>query len=188
MAVHLGNLEYECLKCRRVYSLVQQRSNGFCSECNSLLYPRRQPNCWVFQFSQEKYRWFDWILDHPEDEERWVVSRYTKNILAGDKVAVWSSGNKSGVYALSEILTNPEKKPLTKEQENYWIDKSEAQKFGYRYSVALKYLRIFVENPVLSEKCTINPDLKYMSVLIQPQGTNFTLTRHQWNTLLDLTE
>ena len=101
-------------------------------------------------------------------------------------MAIWASGEKAGIYAIGEIVTNPRKCPLNPEQEKYWINKEDIYKFEEKASVTVKYSRVIIDRPILEIECRRDSTLSDMAVLKQAQGTNFSLTRKQWNRFIEL--
>lgn len=181
----MGSAEFKCRKCGNIVSFEQYKLDQFCPYCGTFLSPRCQLKYWVFQFNPTIYRWFDRMKENKETEQ-WLTSQYAKDIHEGDKVAIWASGEKAGVYAIGEIITNPRKSPLTTEQEKYWTNKEDIYKFREKYSVTIKYLKVIIDKPLLEYKCNNDPALSDMAVLKQPQGTNFPLTKKHWNRILEL--
>jgi len=119
-----------------------------------------------------------------------LASQHAGYIHQGDKVAIWASGEKAGIYAIGEIVTNPEEKPLNMEQERYWTKKAEIDTYKFRdkSSVTVKYLKVIIDRPLLEDECRKDPLLSDMQVLKNPQGTNFPLTKRQWNRISELTD
>jgi len=117
-----------------------------------------------------------------------LASQHAGYIHQGDKVAIWASGEKAGIYAIGEIVTNPEEKPLNMEQERYWTKKAEIDTYKFRdkSSVTVKYLKVIIDRPLLEDECRKDPLLSDMQVLKNPQGTNFPLTKRQWNRISEL--
>lgn len=177
--------KFECRKCGKVVSFEQYKLDRFCPHCGTFLRPRRQPKYWVFQFNPTIYGWFDWIKENRETEQ-WLTSQHARDIRERDKVAIWASGDKAGVYAIGEIVANPRKRPLNPEQEKYWTKKTDVYKFREKNSAIIKYLKVFIDIPLLEDKCRRDPILSAMEILKQPQGTNFPLTKKQWNRILEL--
>jgi len=176
--------EFKCRKCGKVVSYEQYVLDRFCPDCGTLL-PSRQVKRWVFQFNPAVYGWFDRIKENRETEQ-WLTSQHARDIREGDKVAIWASGEKAGVYAIGEIITSPAERTLNTEQERYWTDKEDVFKFRENYSVIVKYLKVVIDRPILEDECSKDPILLDMAVLRQPQGTNFPLTKIQWNRILEL--
>jgi len=185
LGASLGDAEFECRKCGKVVSFEQYKLDRFCPDCGTFLRPRRQPTYWVFQFNPAIYGWFDWIKENRETEQ-WLTSQHAEYIHKGDMVAIWASGERAGVYAIGEIVTNPRKKSLNPEQEKYWTKKADIYKFQEKNSVIIKYLRVIIDRPLLEDECRKDPILSAMQVLKNPQGTNFPLIKKQWNRILEL--
>ena len=178
------NAEFKCRKCGKVVSFEQYALDRFCPDCGTLL-PSRQLKQWVFQFNPAIYGWFGRIKENRETEQ-WLTSQHARDIREGDKVVIWASGEKAGLYAIGEIITNPGKRPLNTEQEKYWTNKEDVSKFRTNYSVIIKYLKVIIDKPLLEDECSKDAVLSDMAVLKQPQGTNFPLTKKQWNRILEL--
>jgi predicted nucleic acid-binding Zn-ribbon protein len=177
--------ESECRKCGKMVSYEQYKLDKFCPDCGTFLHRPRQPKRWIFQFNPAIYRWFDWIKANRETEQ-WLTSQHARDIHKRDKVAIWASGDKAGIYAIGEIEANPSKRPLNLGQEKYWTGKADVYKFREKNSVTIKYMKVIIDRPLLEDKCSKDPILSAMEILKQPQGTNFQLTREQWNRILEL--
>jgi predicted RNA-binding protein with PUA-like domain len=182
----MARLEFECRKCGKVTPAEQYKISRFCFSCGTLLNIRPQPKYWLFQFNPSIYNWFERIKEAKEPEQ-WLVSQHVKLISKGDFVAIWSSGQKAGIYALGTILTNPAKNPLTPSQEKYFLNKCDTGKFQERSSAYVEYFKIYLEKPLLQEECNKDCILSGMQVIKNPQGTNFRLTDAQWDRILELT-
>ncbi len=125
-------------------------------------------------------------MKEKRETEQWLTSRHIGDIHEGDKVAIWASGEKAGIYAVGEIITNPRKSPLNPEQEKYWTNKEDARRFGENYSVTVKYSKVITNRPLLENLCHTDPILSDMVVLKAVQGTNFSLTKMHWNRIMEL--
>lgn len=101
-------------------------------------------------------------------------------------VAIWASGQKAGIYAIGQIITNPRKKSLNLYQEKYWSEKSDIYKFQEKSSVIVKYLKVASDRPLLQDECSRDSVLSAMQVFMNPQGTNFRLTKEQWSKILEM--
>jgi len=120
------------------------------------------------------------------ETEQWLTSQHARYIHEGDMVAIWASGEKAGVYAIGEVTTKYRQKSLAPEQEKYWSKKADIYKFQEKNSVVVKYLKVVIGRPLLEGECSKDPILSAMQVLKNPQGTNFPLTKKQWNRILEL--
>lgn len=181
------NAQCECRKCGKVVSYKQYKSDRFCPDCGTLLPAPRQPKCWVFQFNPAIYRWFDRKKENGESEQ-WLTSQHARAIHKRDKVAIWSSGDQAGIYALGEVESDPSKRPLSPEQEKYYIEKADVHKFLEKKSVTISYLKVIIDRPLLEDTCRRDSVLSTMEIFKHPQGTNFPLTREQWNRISELIE
>jgi hypothetical protein len=177
------NAEFECRRCGNIASAKQYETSRFCPNCGTFLTPKPQPKHWLFQFNPSIYNWFDRIKETKQPEQ-WLVSQHFNLIKKGDLAAIWSSGQKAGIYALGQIITNPKKEPLNPAQQKYFLNKNDIHKFQEKPSVYLEYLNLYIKKPLLQEKCSQDTTLSDMQVLISPQGTNFRLTPKQWTRIL----
>jgi hypothetical protein len=183
----LAKVEFECRKCGKTETADQYKISRFCLDCATLLTLRPQPKHWLFQFSPSLYLWFERITDTREPEQ-WLISQHSKLIRSGDLVAIWSSGQKAGIYALGRIMTNPKRNSLNPSQEKYFLNKDDANKFNEKHSAWVEYSKLCLEKPLLQEECRQDRALLGLQVFMNPQGTNFRLTTEQWNRILELTD
>ena len=178
-------VEFECRKCKKIASLEQYKNRRFCLKCGTLLNIRLLPKHWLFQFNPSMYKWFERIKESRAPEQ-WLVCQYSKLIRKNDLVAIWSSGQKAGVYALGQIMTNPAKSPLNPDQKNFFVNINGISKFQEKFSAYVEYSEVFLEKPLLQEKCRQDKVLLDMQVFMTPRGTNFRLTSEQWNRIEEL--
>ncbi len=143
------------------------------------------PKFWLFQFNPSVYRWFDWMKENKETEQ-WLVSRYGNVVFKGDKVAIWATGSKAGIYAIGEVVENPSEKPLDREQEKYLTKALYFDKFLREKSIVVKYSKVKMDEPVLEKDCKRDPTLSTLENLRQPRGTNFSITKEQWDRITEL--
>lgn len=181
----VSDADFGCRKCGKTVTLEQFKSSRFCPNCGTMLRPLR---CWIFQFNPAVYLWHDWIKENGESKyEQWLVSQHAREIHKGDRVAIWASGERAGIYALGEILEEPRIKPLSLEQQKYWIKKEDIKKFEEKKSTMVRYLKSIIDNPLLEEACRKDNLLKNMEILKHPQGTNFYLDKEHWKRIVNLT-
>jgi hypothetical protein len=173
--------EFGCRKCGKAVLSKQYESSRFCPDCGTLLHPLKY---WIFQFNPAVYRWHEWIKENCEMEQ-WLTNQHSKEIRKGDRVIIWASGEKAGIYAIGEVLENPSKRTLNPKQEKYWTKKEDIQKFEEKNSVIIRYLKM-IDNPIPEDVCRKDPILKNMEILKQPQGTNFPLRKEQWKRILKI--
>jgi hypothetical protein len=181
--VNLRELQLECQKCKTI--IAQKNQVMFCPKCGTRLTARSLPKYWVFQFNPSIYRWSDRIATANEPEQ-WLVSHHFSRISINDLVAIWRSGDKSGIYAIGEVISSPEIKSLNPAQEQFFTNKYAIMKFSNTPSVNVRYLKVRLDKPILQKDCEADKILLEMQILLNPQGTNFRLTPAQGERIEEL--
>ena len=134
------------------------------------------PNYWVFQGNPKIFDFETALQDKILTD--WTVSAHKDKIKVGDKVILWITGNKSGCYALAEVTSKPYEKTSSPD-DHLWKgeDKSELK-------ADIKITDNLVENPILK---SVIESLEELSELkVGNQGTNFSATEEEYQTILDL--
>ena len=182
------NHTYFCNRCGQVYSYAEYLENRFCNKCGTFLQKRTRPRetkYWLFQANPETFRIFNWWKDHPDEETiTWSIRQYADELRKGDRGIIWLSGDKSGIYALVDVVTNPSWIAHTEEEKSYWSIKTELYKISRRS--VLKYLLKLFENPISRNFCLEDEVLSGLTILKQAQGTVFRITREQWERIHSL--
>ena len=140
---------------------------------------------WLFQANPKWYRLID-KLKHGSGKETWRVMRFKKEIKKGDIVVFWMAGENAGIYAVGEVLTDP-KEMLADEETNKFSTPEYLKEFPIISKpctrVWVKFNKILVDNPILKENIRSDKALRNLSVIKQPQGTNFRITEEQWEAI-----
>jgi 5-methylcytosine-specific restriction enzyme A len=136
---------------------------------------------WLFQANPRRYDIFNALRDDAIKESTWTVTRYQREISSGDIGILWVSGKNSGIYAIFDIISNPQSIIDDEVSRKYWVDKNEADtpKLRIKYRYRLKLLK-----PLLKSEVQKIDGLKDLQVLKQPQGTNFTVTNDEWQLIM----
>ena len=135
-------------------------------------------NVWLFQANPQRYDIMNALADEEIGEyTHWLVNQHKKEISKGDIGIVWLSGKEAGIYAITEIVTNPIMTTEPDAERKYWTDA--ADKEGERLRVKMKILKTMLNAPLLKETLKSN-GLNNLSVLRQTRGTNFRLTAEEW--------
>lgn len=137
---------------------------------------RKKVNYWIFQGNSTVFD-FETAL-RKDILTAWTVSAHRDKIKVGDKVILWITGNQSGCYALAEVVLEPkEKKPSL--DDHLWSseDKNELK-------ADIKITHNLVDTPILKQKVDFLEQLKDLKV--GNQGTNFSATEEEFETLLSL--
>ncbi|WP_051304274.1 EVE domain-containing protein [Calidithermus chliarophilus] len=113
-----------------------------------------------------------------EAREWWGCLQHTGRIRAGDRVLIWISGPRAGIYAVGELETGPSLRPDSPVGLRYWTDPVDGM--SRRPRALVRYDRVLLDDPLLREYLRCDPDLWGLSVLRQPRGTNFPVTEREW--------
>lgn len=139
---------------------------------------------WIFQANPNLYDIHTSL--NVEAEEFWNCKQHHAKIKMGDRVLIWISGKKSGVYALGTVTTDPVVRPDSVRGRSYWTDPNDGLKVHLR--VKVKYEKVIVEKPLYRDFLQCDPDLWNLSIFAQPRGTNFPVREHEWQALEDWLE
>jgi hypothetical protein len=140
---------------------------------------------WIFQGDPNRYD----ILNALADEKvitgfHWKVSRYKDKIAKGHIGLIWISGKEAGIYAISEIISDPDFYTENEIERKYWIDSTDEE--GSVFRVKMKIIKNLINNPLTRETIKNTGGLQNLSILKQPRGTNFSLTPDEWIILKQL--
>lgn len=139
-------------------------------------------NYWVFQ-ANPKYYDTESALK-ADVLKTWRVSQFKKEIKADDKVILWITGNKAGIYALAKVCSDVHKINDTREELEFYVDKTNLDEDKEVDGVELDLEYNLVSSPILKDKILAHPDLKSLKQGIQ--GTNFKATEKEYNAILKL--
>jgi hypothetical protein len=140
---------------------------------------------WIFQANPLLYRIADSL--QAEREEKWNLRQHYRAVRPSDRVLIWISGKRAGIYALGSVKTSPTIEADSLKGIGYWNDKRQ----GYRpiARVWVRYERVLLDRPLFRDFLLCDPDLWNLTILRNPRGTNFAVTEDQWlaiKTWLDL--
>ena len=108
----------------------------------------------------------------------WTVSAHKDKIKVGDKIILWITGTKSGCYALAEVTSEPHQKTSSPD-DHLWKEEDKSE-----LKVDIKITNNLVKNPILK---SVIESLEELSELkVGHQGTNFSATEDEYQTILDL--
>jgi len=143
---------------------------------------------WLFQANPKYYRFMD-KLKSGNDSDTWRVRRFKSQIKKGDTLFFWLSGEEAGIYAMGTVESNPVLMHADKETVQFTTP-AYRKKWSFSTDkcmrIWLKYEQKFVNKPILKEDLINNNILKNLSVIKSPQGTNFRVTKEQWEELKNI--
>ncbi|MCT7953084.1 EVE domain-containing protein [Ancylothrix sp. C2] len=135
---------------------------------------------WLFQANPKYYRLGDAIRD--SEQMPWLVTRYVNEMTVGDGVLIWQAGEKAGIYATAEIIEQP--KMVDKQPDiDYWLDKS---RLGSKPQATIRFTKKLLDAPLLRENLKQDPILKSLSVIRQPNATNYKVTPQEWQQIHEI--
>ncbi len=141
--------------------------------------PEKERPTWIFQANPAKYRIADSL--RAEKEEYWNLRQHARKVAPGDRVLIWFSGKRAGIYALGTVRSAPADTSDSPTGQAYWNDKKAGERVIPRAWV--RYDRVLVDRPLLKDFIACDPDLWNLAILRQSQGTNFTVTEEEWQAL-----
>ena len=142
---------------------------------------------WIFQANPQEYD----ILSMLDDKEVikefcWRVKQYRDNIHNGQIGLIWLSGKEAGIYAITEIVSNPDYFEETDAEKKYWLLDRTGEK-GKLLRVKMKLIRNLTNNPILRETLKNRNELQNLSILKQAFGKNpFKVNIDEWELIKEL--
>lgn len=139
---------------------------------------------WIFQANPERYDILNAMADESLDEDVWLVNQNKDLIKKGDIMLIWMSGKEGGIYAVTDIMSNPEYMYDSTESSKYWLSEEDQnkKKLRVKYKCKLK----LINNPILKEELKNIPELKNLAIFRQPQGTNFPVSPKESDVIFNL--
>lgn len=134
---------------------------------------------WIFQANPKRYRIEESL--RVESDELWNLNQHAQKVRAGDRVLVWMSGPRAGIYAVGSIISDPAETPDTPIGQGYWTNERDG--VHPRPRVLVAYERVLIDRPLLKCYLECDPSLDDLQVLRQPRGTNFPVTEEEWDAL-----
>ena len=137
---------------------------------------------WIFQANPNRYDILNALSDERIGNEiHWLVNQHKTEISKGHIGLIWLSGRESGIYAVTEIISNPQlmKEPIT--EEKYWVDA--VDKDSEKLRVKMRIIKNMVNNPVSRDTIKETTGLEMMSIFRYSQRTNFPVSTDEWNLL-----
>lgn len=137
------------------------------------------PNYWIFQANPKVYD----VVAALEAKalKSWTVTAHKDKIKQGDKVILWITGEKSGCYALCEVVSAVENRQDDEIEQQFYTDSSKNESHD---RVALKIDYNLSGQPVLKD--ALFPLPEFSDFKGGNQGTNYTATKEQYQKILEL--
>jgi predicted RNA-binding protein with PUA-like domain len=138
---------------------------------------------WIFQAVPTRYDLLGALADKSLTEDVWMVKQYVNEIRSGHIGLLWMAGKKAGIYALVDVISDPQMLRESEQSAKYWLDDFDRGQLRLRVKILRKSV---LTNPILKDELKHIPELKNMEIFRQPQGTNKRVTNEEWNHILPL--
>lgn len=136
-------------------------------------------NYWIFQGNPNIYNVVAALNDNMLTT--WNVKAHEDKIKIGDKLILWVTGKDQGCYALGEIVSDVFDGLVEEDQVKYYAQQN---KNAFSKQVKIKITKNLSNNPIKREVIQNINELKEMKV--GNQGTNFSATEEEYETMLSL--
>jgi hypothetical protein len=140
---------------------------------------------WIFQANPSRYDLLNSFSDDSIGNEiHWQVNQYKGKIRKGNIGLIWMSGKEAGIYAITEITSDPEYIIEPPNEDKYWLDSGNRGKEKLRVKMLIKTK--LINNPIFRYQLRETKGLENLSILKFTQGTNFPVTATEWKIISDL--
>jgi hypothetical protein len=136
---------------------------------------------WTLASNPDHYRVVEAVRDLDED---WWTTRGA-DIHAGDRAAIWKykgSGNRRGILAFGEVLTDPEVRGPSDEELKYWVEPDD---LAAENRVRVRYV-LKPPEPLWLDLAPPDSVIRRLPVSRAQGGTAHHLTPDQWDELVAL--
>ncbi len=132
---------------------------------------------WLFQANPQ----YSCIAAAIASRERiyWLVSRYHREIVPGDRVALWIAGRRAGIYAFGRVVEPPQ---FYDEPPDLEIWTAPVRARARCYAPVQVDCRLLAQ-PLLKIDLQREPLLQALAVIRAPRSTNFRVTAAEWQRL-----
>lgn len=137
-------------------------------------------NYWILQSNPKYFRILDWLRDFNWLGDKtlidcWAISLFKREVNSEDIVFIWKSKAKSdirGIYAKGKVEPLPDKFPLADREVHYFIGekgKAEKERLDSLPLIAVRYTKLYLDKPLLSDAIEKKPELHGLSILGNPR-------------------
>jgi predicted RNA-binding protein with PUA-like domain len=126
---------------------------------------------WIFQANPDVYDLARAVKKLKIDT--FLANQHANEIKTGDRVYLWQSGKQSGIVGLAEVIEEPRPRMPQAESLPYVLDQSKIG--GEKMRAQLRLLGP-VDPPISREGLLSLPQFSKLSILTQPNATNFRVT------------
>lgn len=116
----------------------------------------------------------------------WKIAAHKDSIKFGDRIILWQTGDRAGCYALAKIVSEVGLLMEEPEELQYYLSSSDREIESDNVRVKIKVVKNLADNPVLWKDIKDNPI--FSNFKAGNQGTNFSATEEEYNSLLKIIE
>jgi len=138
-------------------------------------------NYWIFQSNPKYYDIVGALKEYQSMD--FTVSRYKDEIKPEDTVFIWASGKDAGIYAIAEVTSLPYTLGYTPAPDPF--DREDRNENEDTLKADIEVLNVLT-TPLLKKQIVTYSDLRDLSIITAPQGTNFRVSKSQGDLLMDL--
>ncbi len=142
----------------------------------------KNANYWIFQGNPRIYDITSALQNG--HLRSWKVAAHKDKISPGDKVVLWQTGDNAGCYALAEVISDVGMFPEEPEELKYYFSQTENDGENNADRVKIEITNNLADNPLFWSN--IKDRSEFANFKAGNQGTNFTATEEQYNTLLKM--
>ncbi|MBC2734877.1 MAG: EVE domain-containing protein [Desulfobacteraceae bacterium] len=144
------------------------------------VFTTNEKNYWIFQANPEIYDIRSVLKNRASHS--WTVSRYQNEIKVGDSGFLWQSGKEAGIFAKFVVLKAPGKDIQETDPGGWTTD----EKMTNHLRCLINITDIYLEETVTREDLLGTEFGKNLSIIKMPVGTNFKLSREEYERILDM--
>ena len=145
---------------------------------------KKSNRVWIFQANPTKYDILNALSDPNLEKMCWQVNQHQREIKKNDMALIWMSGKEGGIYAIAEVISDPQIIADFPAEEKYWVNEKDRGKIQLK--VIIKIEINLENNPILREELKNVEELKNLSILKFWEGTNFPVSNEEWMVIQDL--
>ena len=140
----------------------------------------KKTSYWIFQGNPDLFDIDQYVRNG--ETIKWRVTKYRGKIAKGDKVILWRSGDKSGAIATADVLSKPAVQSDDAAAEGLWKNSDGTRDEKPRCD--LRITKCILPNYLPHE--TVKQDLPEVSIVKSAHGTNYKLSKNDYETLIEL--
>jgi len=140
----------------------------------------KEINVWIFQCNPKKFNLLNSLRKHSKGRV-WTVDQHRREIKKGDIALLWLSGEKAGIYAIADIISDPGLMYALPEDDEDWVKEEDKGKKLLR--VKIDITRDISDKPISRKEIKTTKGLENLSITKFAQATNFPVKKSEWEVI-----